>query len=340
MQQLVKQQKQLLQQKKDDVTTEAVKRNDISASTKKEEKKPKAEMAYSADGVDVESQKRMVALGEEKTKEKTVAIANAPDSKKPNSFGSIADQRAAAAEKDKDKPAFSMPTPTAIVGETKKPNMFGSVAEQREKASAKEKDKPTVQKQNTRKPWSLEGGGPAGGGSNLGPYGPKTPMYDQDKDTSYPDSSKKQSLGSRLLSRMGSFGGRKSPTAGPATPSTPTSTATPTTSTTSTTPTTPAPSAVANEPVMFDQSQFKGASGNIKVGGSMGTGGSSVGNKVDSSTYQNISGGGGPVTATTSGKARSNAKGGVVASTSGSATASHPRAQNAGRGSRPTNKGK
>ena len=54
---------------------------------------------------------------------------------------------------------------------------------------------------------------------------------------------------------------------------------------------------------------------------------------------QKISAGYGPVTATTSGKATGSGKGGVTASTSGTAS-THPRAQNANRGGRPTSKKK
>ena len=54
---------------------------------------------------------------------------------------------------------------------------------------------------------------------------------------------------------------------------------------------------------------------------------------------QKISAGYGPVTATTSGKATGSGKGGVTASTSGTAS-THPRAQNANRGGRPTSRKK
>ncbi len=56
-------------------------------------------------------------------------------------------------------------------------------------------------------------------------------------------------------------------------------------------------------------------------------------------TIQNINGNGQPITATTSGKATSNGGRGITASTSGTAK-SHPRAQNASRGGRPTSKKK
>ena len=51
---------------------------------------------------------------------------------------------------------------------------------------------------------------------------------------------------------------------------------------------TPTEGGINFNPTMFDQSQFKGASGNIKVGGSMGTGGSVVGNTSDSSQNLNV----------------------------------------------------
>jgi len=54
---------------------------------------------------------------------------------------------------------------------------------------------------------------------------------------------------------------------------------------------------------------------------------------------QTITGNGQPITATTSGKATSSGGRGITASTSGTAT-SHPRAANASRGARPTNKKK
>ena len=54
---------------------------------------------------------------------------------------------------------------------------------------------------------------------------------------------------------------------------------------------------------------------------------------------QTITGNGQPITATTSGKATSSGGRGITASTSGTAT-SHPRAQNASRGGRPTSKKK
>jgi hypothetical protein len=68
----------------------------------------------------------------------------------------------------------------------------------------------------------------------------------------------------------------------------------------------------------------------VSVGGDM-----NIGN-VHS---QNLKSSGGGITATTSGKARST-KAGITASTTGSATSSHPRAQNASRGGRPTNRKK
>lgn len=60
----------------------------------------------------------------------------------------------------------------------------------------------------------------------------------------------------------------------------------------------------------------------------------------DRNTTQNITGGAGqPITATTTGKATSSGGRGITASTSGTAS-SHPRAQNASRGGRPTSKKK
>lgn len=52
---------------------------------------------------------------------------------------------------------------------------------------------------------------------------------------------------------------------------------------------TPTEGGINFNPTMFDQSQFKGASGDISVKGSMGTGGAVVGNKTDKSKIQNIS---------------------------------------------------
>jgi hypothetical protein len=87
----------------------------------------------------------------------------------------------------------------------------------------------------------------------------------------------------------------------------------------------------ANTGTMNDYSINKrSTSSTVSVGGDM-----NIGN-VHS---QNLKSSGGGITATTSGKARST-KAGITASTTGSATSSHPRAQNASRGGRPTNKKK
>ena len=85
-----------------------------------------------------------------------------------------------------------------------------------------------------------------------------------------------------------------------------------------------------------DNSVGKGASGGGQISGRDSAGRDFV--KGNTHT-QKINAGYGPVTATTSGKATSSGKGGVTASTTGTAS-SHPRAQNANRGSRPTSKNK
>jgi len=85
-----------------------------------------------------------------------------------------------------------------------------------------------------------------------------------------------------------------------------------------------------------DSSVGKGASG----GGQISGGDSVRGDQNKGNVHnQRINAGFGPVTATTSGKATSSGKGGVTASTTGTAS-SHPRAQNASRGSRPTSRKK
>jgi len=85
-----------------------------------------------------------------------------------------------------------------------------------------------------------------------------------------------------------------------------------------------------------DNSVGKGASGGGQI-----TGRDSAGRDfVKGNTHnQKINAGYGPVTATTSGRATSSGKGGVTASTTGTAS-SHPRAQNASRGGRPTSRKK
>ena len=71
------------------------------------------------------------------------------------------------------------------------------------------------------------------------------------------------------------------------------------------------------------------------------TGGDNAGNDINKGNThtQKINASYGPVTATTSGRATSSGKGGVTASTTGTAS-SHPRAQNASRGGRPTSRKK
>ena len=178
-------------------------------------------------------------------------------------------------------------------------------------------------------------------------------LFDWEKETAN-DGEQSTVLPPRLRERMGHFSqGAKnwaqamlkpsapqavSPQASqPPTDTTPTDTTPRDTTPRDTTPASPYPAPSrqnAPEPSMSapDYSVNKGAyaGGNIN---------NATGATVGNTHTQKISGGYGPVTATTSGSATSSGKGGVTASTSGNATSGHPRAQNASRGSRPTNKG-
>ena len=170
--------------------------------------------------------------------------------------------------------------------------------------------------------------------SNPTPRSKPTVMVTPTKDGKMPKSDKPGFM-SRLRSRMGSFSSRPGASAGAGAPPTPPAggggyAPTP--------PPTPPASKQAgqaygdvNTGTMNDYSINKRSTdSNVSVGGDM-----NIGNVHN----QNLKNSGGGITATTSGKARST-KAGITASTTGSATSSHPRAQNASRGGRPTNRKK
>jgi hypothetical protein len=152
------------------------------------------------------------------------------------------------------------------------------------------------------------------------------------KDGEMPKSDKPGFM-SRLRSRMSSFSSRPGASAAPAAGGG--STPPPSAGGYPTPPPAPKQAGQAygdvNTGTMNDYSVNKRSTdSNVSVGGDM-----NIGNVHN----QNLKNSGGGITATTSGKARST-KAGITASTTGSATSSHPRAANASRGGRPTNRKK
>ena len=154
----------------------------------------------------------------------------------------------------------------------------------------------------------------------------------------------KPGLMSRLRGRVKSF---TTPAAGGAPPTPPSGGGAPATPAPSATPSTPEPAVSQTQETKDGTKQTQSApatSSGITFAPQAG------GNVVQNSQYtekgdnnkdvtQTITGNGQPITATTSGKATSSGGRGITASTSGTAT-SHPRAANASRGARPTNKKK
>jgi len=262
-----------------------------------------------------------------------------PNSAYPN-FGSVAEQRAKAGPVQPSKlragaegtsgksgPAFRQNDITTEMPETRREKDEARTARIKELANSSVNTDPNAKGEMPNAP------------SNTKPTVLVTPT----KDGKMPESDKPGFMG-RLRGRMKSFTSRASaagsPPSGPppnaagagAPPPPPPSGG----KTTSFAPPKQADQAGqaygdVNTGTMNDYSVNKrSTSSTVSVGGDM-----NIGN-VHS---QNLKSSGGGITATTSGKARST-KAGITASTTGSATSSHPRAQNASRGGRPTNRKK
>ena len=278
----------------------------------------------------------------------TSEIAETPSTpaSKPNMFGTYAEQKAGTASKPEspegyptgNKVLFGTPPATK---ESSDEGIFGSVQSQKDNSAPKPEAAVGYPRTNS----SIFGSGPEEGAYEA----PSPQLFDHEKET-VNDGEQSTVLPPRLRERMGHFSqGAKNwaqsmlkqsasaPQASPQALQPPTDSAPQDSAPRDSTPASPYPAPSrqnAPEPSMSapDYSVNKGAyaGGNIN---------NATGATVGNTHTQKISGGSGPVTATTSGRATSSGKGGVTASTSGNATSGHPRAQNASRGSRPTNKG-
>jgi hypothetical protein len=277
----------------------------------------------------------------------TSEIAETPSTpaSKPNMFGTYAEQKAANPVAPLETtPTRRDPSSSKTPPSTLPPSIFGTIKEQREGTAPKPVAE--IGYPHTDVPY---GGRPDPAAWAHLDGEPEPQLFDHEKET-VNDGAQSTVLPPRLRERIGHFSqGAKNwaqamvkssaPQASPQqalqppTASAPQASA-PQASAPQASPY-PAPSRQnASEPSMSgaDNSVNKGAyaGGNIN---------NATGATVGNTHTQKISGGYGPVTATTSGRATSSGKGGVTASTSGNATSGHPRAQNASRGSRPTNKG-
>jgi len=252
-----------------------------------------------------------------------------PNSAYPN-FGSVAEQRAKAGPVQSSKlragaegtsgksgPAFRQNDITTEMPETRREKDEARTARIKELANSSVNTDPNDKGEMPDTP---------------APRQKPTVLVTPTKDGEMPKSDKPGFM-SRLRSRMSSFSSRPgaptAPAAGGGSTPPPSAGGYPTPP--------PAPKQAGqaygdvNTGTMNDYSVNKRSTdSNVSVGGDM-----NIGNVHN----QNLKNSGGGITATTSGKARST-KAGITASTTGSATSSHPRAQNASRGGRPTNKKK
>lgn len=254
---------------------------------------------------------------------------NPPPGNAGYSFGSVAEQRAKAGPVEPSKlragaegtsgksgPAFRQNDITTEMPETRREKDEVRTARIKELANSGVSQDPNDKGEMPNTP---------------APRQKPTVMVTPTKDGEMPKSDKPGFM-SRLRSRMGSFSSRPGASAGAGAPPTPPAGGG------GYAPTPPPASKQAgqaygdvNTGTMNDYSINKRSTdSNVSVGGDM-----NIGNVHN----QNLKNSGGGITATTSGKARSS-KAGITASTTGSATSSHPRAQNVGRGGRPTSKKK
>lgn len=254
---------------------------------------------------------------------------NPPPGNPGYKFGSVAEQRAKAGSVEPSKlragaegtsgksgPAFRQNDITTEMPETRREKDEARTARIKELANSGVSKDPNDKGEMPNTP---------------APRQKPTVMVTPTKDGEMPKSDKPGFM-SRLRSRMGSFSSRPGASAGAGAPPTPPAGGG------GYAPTPPPASKQAgqaygdvNTGTMNDYSINKRSTdSNVSVGGDM-----NIGNVHN----QNLKNSGGGITATTSGKARSS-KAGITASTTGSATSSHPRAQNAGRGGRPTSKKK
>jgi len=264
---------------------------------------------------------------------------------KPNMFGTYAEQKAA----NPVDPLETTPTrrdPASSSSSDAMPkSIFGTVAEQK----AGTAPKPVAEIGYPRTDVPLFGPSDPKAWEHLNGE-PEVKLFDHEKET-VNDGEQSTVLPPRLRERMSHFGqGAKNwaqsmvkPSASAPQALQPPAASAPQTSAPQTSaPQTSAPASPYPAPSRQNAPEPPTSGGDYSVNKGAYAGGNinnAVGATVGNTHTQKISGGYGPVTATTSGKATSSGKGGVTASTSGNATSGHPRAQNASRGSRPTNKG-
>ena len=255
-----------------------------------------------------------------------------PNSAYPN-FGSVAEQRAKAGPVQPSKlragaegtsgksgPAFRQNDITTEMPETRREKDEARTARIKELASSGANTDPSDKGEMPSAPPSTR----------------PTVLVTPTKDGKMPEADKPGFM-SRLRSRMSSFSSRPGAPAAPAAPVTP---ATPPSGGGSA-PATPTPENVTSGYGDYTGGDDNSVGRRASTGGGDITGANKAGRdqSIGNTHNQKINAGFGPVTATTSGKATGSGKGGVTASTSGTAK-SHPRAQNASRGGRPTSKKK
>lgn len=280
----------------------------------------------------------------------TSEIAETPSTpaSKPNMFGTYAEQKAANPVAPLETtPTRRDPSSSETPPSTMPKSIFGTVAEQQ----AGTAPKPELAIKPPRTNVSIYGPGPEEGAYEA----PSPQLFDHEKET-VNDGEQSTVLPPRLRERISHFGtGAKNWAQAMVKPSAPQQALQPPAASASPQaspqtlqpPTASAPQASAPASPYSAQPSTSGVDNSVNKGaysaGPMSASNVNTGNSGrigDENTHtQKISGGYGPVTATTSGRATSSGKGGVTASTSGNATSGHPRAQNASRGSRPTNKG-
>jgi hypothetical protein len=346
-----------------DAVTEAKERNPISQPASEGDKQGPPSPAGSKDNTGSGTSTQRTPKPSSKDRPKFGSVAeqrekNPPPGNPGYTFGSVAEQRAKAGPVEPSKlragaegtsgksgPAFRQNDITTEMPETRREKDEARTARIRKLANANRNDA----RDDISKDPSDKGEMP----SDPTPRQKPTVMVTPTKDGEMPKADKPGFM-SRLRSRIGSFTSRPGAPAATSTPPPPP----PSGSGGGSTPPPPPPSggkklpdptpdsprAINNQNSGYQVNRGLTMTGSISgvaeganVFSAVGEGAQLIG---DRNTTQNITGGAGqPITATTTGKATSSGGRGITASTSGTAS-SHPRAQNASRGGRPTSRKK